>query len=189
MLPTKGVAAGGEVVTIEAADLGGAEGLRGVLGDFYRRTVGTFPQAAQRSVRHLCEDGLISKSGRRLSLEREEIHAQYNVPPAVLHDLVDQRLLRVEPRVGSEYYELSHDTLVKPILADRSERRKAMLRRRRRFALRRRGRCRAARARVPGVSSRLRRGQRVGRVVGVRDPVEPERRRARSGRTLPGRRS
>ena len=133
VLPDKGIAPDGEVVTIEAADLGGAEGLRGVLGDFYRRTVGTFPQSTQRSVHRLCEEGLISKSGRRLSLEREEIRAQYGVSPAVLHDLVDQRLLRVEPRVGSEYYELAHDTLVKPILADRFERRKATLRRRRRF--------------------------------------------------------
>ena len=133
VLPDKGIAPNGEVVTIEAADLGGAEGLRDVLGDFYRRTVGTFPQSTQRSVQHLCEEGLISNSGRRLSLEREEIRAQYRVAPDVLHDLVDQRLLRVEPRVGSEYYELAHDTLVKPILADRSERRKATLRRRRRF--------------------------------------------------------
>ena len=133
VLPDKGIAADGEMVTIEAADLGGAEGLRGVLGDFYRRTVGTFPQSTQRSVHSLCEEGLISKSGRRLSLEREEIRAEYGVSPGVLHDLVDQRLLRVEPRVGSEYYELAHDTLVKPILADRFERRKAVLRRRRRF--------------------------------------------------------
>ncbi len=29
--------------------------------------------------------------------------------------LVDNRLLRADPRVGSVYYELSHDTLVKPI--------------------------------------------------------------------------
>ncbi len=134
VLPGKGPPPAGEVVTIEAVDLGGAEGLRSVLGDFYRRTIGTFPPAAQRSVRHLCEDGLISKSGRRLSLEREEIDAQYGVSAAALHQLVDQRLLRVEPRVGSEYYELSHDTLVKPILADRSLRRKATSRRHRRFA-------------------------------------------------------
>ncbi len=46
-----------------------------VLGDFYRRTVRRSRQPTQRSVQHLCEDGLISKSGRRLSLEREEIRA------------------------------------------------------------------------------------------------------------------
>ena len=39
VLPDKDPPATGEVVTIEAADLGGPEGLRSVLGDFYRRTV------------------------------------------------------------------------------------------------------------------------------------------------------
>lgn len=134
VLPTKGTPPAGQVVTIEAADLGGAEGLRSVLGDFYRRTVGTFPPATQRSVQRLCEEGLISKSGRRLSIERDEIAAHYEVSTATLDELVDQRLLRVEPRVGSAYYELSHDTLVRPILADRAERRKARSRRHRRFA-------------------------------------------------------
>ena len=134
VLPAKGVPPEGQVVTIATDDLGGAEGLRSVLGDFYRRTVATFPPATQRSVQRLCEEGLISKSGRRLSIERDEIGEQYAVQGAILDDLVDQRLLRVEPRVGSTYYELSHDTLVRPILADRAERRKAASRRHRRFA-------------------------------------------------------
>ena len=135
VLPGKGIVPPGKVVTIEAADLGGDDGLRGVLGDFYRRTIATFPPGIQRFAQHLCEDGLISTSGRRLSLEREQIQTQYAVPSDILHELVDQRLLRVEPRVGSEYYELSHDTLVKPILENRSERRRARSRRRRRFAI------------------------------------------------------
>src|SRR4029077_17740756 len=67
-------------------------------------------------------------------VERDEIAAHYEVSIATLDELVDQRLLRVEPRVGGASYELSHDTLVRPILADRAERRKATSRRHRRFA-------------------------------------------------------
>ena len=113
------------MVTIEADDLGGADGLSSVVGDFYRRTIGTFPPKTQRSVQRLCEEGLISKGGRRLSLERDEIAARYGVSAATLDELVDQRLLRAEPRVGSAYYELSHDTLLRPIVADRAERQEA----------------------------------------------------------------
>ena len=134
VLPAKGIPPDGQVVTIATDDLGGAEGLRSVLGDFYRRTVGTFPPATQRLVQRLCEEGLISRSGRRLSIERDEIAGRYEVSQAILDELVDQRLLRVEPRVGSAYYELSHDTLVRPILADRADRRQATSSRRRRFA-------------------------------------------------------
>ena len=76
VLPAKGIPPDGQVVTIATDDLGGAEGLRSVLGDFYRRTVATFPPATQRSVQRLCEEGLISKSGRRLSIERDEIAGQ-----------------------------------------------------------------------------------------------------------------
>jgi len=39
------------------------------------------------------------------------------VPRAVLAKLVELRLLRADVRVGSVYYELSHDTLVEPIRA------------------------------------------------------------------------
>ena len=43
VLPAKGTPPDGQVVTIATDDLGGAEGLRSVLGDFYRRTVGDLP--------------------------------------------------------------------------------------------------------------------------------------------------
>ena len=86
-------------------------------------------------MRALCEDGLISTNQRRLSLEAGRIAEHYKVPPDTLERLVDQRLLRAEPRLGSLYYELSHDTLVRPILADRAEREARQARRRRRVIL------------------------------------------------------
>ncbi len=109
-------------VQIDAQDLGGKAGLDRILSKFYRRTVDSLPAADQRAVRALCERGLINPSGRRLSLELGVIDAQYGVRPATLQALVDGRLLRAEPRVGSVYYELAHDTLVAAILADRNER-------------------------------------------------------------------
>lgn len=133
ILPDKVAALGpDEVARIDAPDLGGREGLDQILSDFYRRTIESLPTSAQRSARHLCEDGLINRSGRRLSLEQDEIAAGYAVGPATLQALVDGRLLRADPRVGSVYYELSHDTLVGPIRAYSDEQRALQRRRRRR---------------------------------------------------------
>ncbi|MGD2090990.1 MAG: hypothetical protein PVH61_32750 [Candidatus Aminicenantes bacterium] len=61
------------------------------------------------------EKGLISVDNRRLSLEEYEIKRKFRISKDILAELVNSRLLRSEPRVGSIYYELSHDTMIAPI--------------------------------------------------------------------------
>jgi hypothetical protein len=124
ILPKKS-ASDGAVVEISEDDLGGRTGLDRILSDFYRREIASFPSNQRKIVRNLCETGLINQRGRRLSLEEEEIGAKYKVSKSILEDLVAHRLLRAEPRVGSVYYELAHDTLAAPILAYRDGARKA----------------------------------------------------------------
>lgn len=120
ILPEKSEdSADGRIVTIDAADLGGKEGLDRILSDFYRRTIESLPPSGRAAARELCEEGLINRGGRRLSLEQDEIGEEFDVGPATLQALVDGRLLRADPRVGSVYYELAHDTLVGPIRAYR----------------------------------------------------------------------
>ena len=121
ILPLKAGGASG-LVEITAGDLGGFDGLNEILRDFYRREVDSFDPEVRAKVKNLCETGLISRSGRRLSLEEGEIQAQFGVSREVLEALIDRRLLRAEPRVGSIYYELAHDTLVAPTMAYRRER-------------------------------------------------------------------
>jgi hypothetical protein len=123
------------LVEITEDDLGGRDGLERIVGDFYRRVLETFPHAQRQALRGLCERGLISHGGRRLSVEEGELCSDFGVSKEVLHALVDQRLLRSEPRVGSVYYELAHDSLTGPILAYRDERIRARDRRRRRILL------------------------------------------------------
>ena len=110
-------------VTVTWEALGKEAGLRTTLASFYERQIATLPsQWAKRRVRRLCEYGLISVSGRRLSLEESEIQRTHKVTKETLDKLVELRLLRADTRVGSVYYELSHDTLVEPILAARRRR-------------------------------------------------------------------
>ncbi len=67
----------------------------------------------------LCEQFLISPEGRRLSVEGRELRLQLKLPPEILNDLVERRLLRTDRRSDSTYYELSHDALVQPVLEGR----------------------------------------------------------------------
>ena len=113
----------GEPVTVTWEALGKEAGLRATLASFYDRQIAALPsQISKRAVRRLCEYGLISVTGRRLSLEEGEIQRRYKVTSETLAKLVELRLLRADTRVGSVYYELSHDTLVEPILAARRRR-------------------------------------------------------------------
>jgi len=101
---------------IKKEDLGGEAGMHKVFQHFYEHRLAELkPPLNKRRVRRLCEKGLISDWDRRLSLEEEVIETQFKVSPALLAQLVDSRLLRSEKRVGSVYYELSHDTLITPI--------------------------------------------------------------------------
>ena len=102
------------------ADLGGEAGLTQTLRDFYREAIGSLPdRRGRRASRRLCEEYLISPEGRRLSLEENELPRQLDLSSETLGRLVASRLLRSESRAESTYYELSHDTLVEPILANR----------------------------------------------------------------------
>ncbi len=114
--------------SVNEEDLGGESGMQRILQDFYANQIGQIVLGKRRAVRRLCEKKLISHTGRRLSLEEETIVKTCKVSKSLLSQLIDNRLLRGEPRLGSNYYELSHDTLVKPIL---DSLRKRMRRRRR----------------------------------------------------------
>jgi formylglycine-generating enzyme required for sulfatase activity len=117
--------AGGNVepVTVTWDALGRDAGLRATLASFCERQIAALPSwRSRQAVRRLCEYGLINVDGRRLSLEEGEIARGYGVAGGALVTLVERRLFRADTRVGSVYYELSHDTLVDPILQARRRR-------------------------------------------------------------------
>jgi len=107
--------ANGQIV-VKEEDFGGEEGMQQILQAFYDTQIKRIKPKNRRATRNLCEKGLISATGRRLSLDEEIIAEKYKVSPEILLALIDYRLLRAVPRLGSYYYEISHDTLVKPIL-------------------------------------------------------------------------
>jgi photosystem II stability/assembly factor-like uncharacterized protein len=112
-------ATNGEVV-LSFKDIGGEPALADTLESFYSDAIRSLPGRHLRSAaRMLCEQFLISPEGRRLSVEGRELRLQLKLPPEILNDLVERRLLRTDRRSDSTYYELSHDALVQPVLEGR----------------------------------------------------------------------
>ena len=68
-------------------------------------------------------------------LAKDEIHSVSGVSEVQLEKLEDQRLIRAEPRRGSTYYELAHDTLIQPVLEARRQRQEEERRRNRVLAI------------------------------------------------------
>ncbi|MBX2891047.1 MAG: hypothetical protein KF734_08990 [Saprospiraceae bacterium] len=86
--------------------------------------------AEQLAARRLIEEGLVyEKEQRRLTLFDVQIHESYGISDDLLLRLVDTHLLRAEPNLRGGYtYELSHDTLVAPVLKAKTRRLEAELR-------------------------------------------------------------
>jgi len=80
-------------------------------------------------VTHLIEDGLIfEQEEQRLSLFVGQIKTEYKISDELLIRLVNSRLIRAEiGSTGGIYYELSHDTLVEPILKAKNKRKEEEL--------------------------------------------------------------
>lgn len=78
----------------------------------------------QLAARKFIEEGLIfEEEERRLSLYEGQIFKTYNVSPTLLRRLIDTHLIRSEPSMRGGYsYELSHDTLVAPVLKAKAKR-------------------------------------------------------------------
>ncbi len=130
---------------ISIEDLKGTRGMKRIIGNYYRTVILKFPRLRlgwnscrynpsainlllfnrpRSAIRKLCEHGLIAGFYRN-SLMVDVIKHRYGVPERDLSDLVNERLLRTEPRLGSQFYELSHDALVEPLIMIRRSKRLA----------------------------------------------------------------
>lgn len=88
--------------------------------NYYEEQLGKIePETARRKAKLLIEEGLIlEEEERRLSLDEGHIRTLYEIDGDLLDKLVATHIVRREPNsLGGFSYELSHDTLVAPILA------------------------------------------------------------------------
>lgn len=107
------------LTTITSHELGGRKRLATIVSDFYKQTIAKLPKTERKHARRLCEEGLLTAEGFRLTLQEKQILSDYRISQASLEALEEARLLRKEPRLESYFYELSHDSLAQPILDNR----------------------------------------------------------------------
>ncbi|MCP3933275.1 MAG: hypothetical protein GY705_29745 [Bacteroidetes bacterium] len=101
---------------IKPEDIGNIES---IYKNYYFDQIGFLDNDDERkAARRLIEEGLIfEEEERRLTLYEGQIEKQYGVKLPLLKKLVDSHLLRAESSAQGGYtYELSHDTLVAPVL-------------------------------------------------------------------------
>jgi formylglycine-generating enzyme required for sulfatase activity len=107
---------------ITPAFFGGESGIEAIRDKFYADVLNLFqPDHKRNAVQRLVEEKLISAE-RRIIAERETLKQALGLTDDDLTLLCRERLLREEPRGGSYYYELSHDTLLAPVLKAKAKR-------------------------------------------------------------------
>ena len=106
---------------VQVADVGNLEV---IIEQYYENQIQNFDVSEQLPARRLIEEGLVfEEEERRLSIYEGQIFKTYKVKPDTLRRLVDSHLLRAEPSLSGGYtYELSHDTLVAPVLKAKNKR-------------------------------------------------------------------
>ncbi len=104
-----------ENFTITPEFYGGKEGIKTIIKEFYSGVISRIPPEYQDQVETLLAVNLI-RNKRRIIMEESAIITDSNIPKAILDQLHDERMLRKEARTGNFYYEISHDTLVAPVL-------------------------------------------------------------------------
>ena len=107
---------------VQHQDFGGQSGVQEILNDYYERAIGQLSEKEQPIARQFIEEGLIV-NGKRVGVAQGVEASRFGVGADLLEKLLDSRLIRSETIHLGKIYELSHDTLVEPILTSYETRR------------------------------------------------------------------
>ena len=114
-------------IVVDESDFGGAKGIKSILNNYYEAEIDELDINERPLARKFIEEGLIV-GGRRVGVS-EGVEAQnYGIPAILLSKLLKSRLIRAENTHLGRSFELSHDTLVAPILESYEIRRKEEVR-------------------------------------------------------------
>lgn len=94
---------------------GGEQGFKSILNDYYENAINELPDESQPKARKFIEEGLIV-GGRRVGMTEGVEKSRYQIDQDLLDQLLDSRLIRAEITHLGRSFEVSHDTLVEPIV-------------------------------------------------------------------------
>ncbi|MFT5764651.1 MAG: WD40 repeat protein, partial [Saprospiraceae bacterium] len=111
-------------IVVSSDFYGGGSGIDNILNDYYETEIQKIGNEEEQNLaRKLIEEGLII-DGSRVSVSEAGIISQYKIPVDLLNRLRESRIIRAETTHLGKAYEVSHDTLVSPILKSYEKRRK-----------------------------------------------------------------
>ncbi len=103
--------------------LGGEKGIQDILNNYYVHQIEALgTEAEQLAARKLIEEGLIV-DGARVGVAEAVVQRTYGIDNELLYRLIGSRLIRGQNTPLGKVYELSHDTLIPPILTSYTDRR------------------------------------------------------------------
>ncbi len=110
-----------ELKNITANQLGD---IKNIFEAYYNRLIEGIDKTKIKNVKKLFEEGLIFEKDKiRVPLYKGQITSSYGIEEALLYKLVNTHLIRSEQDInGKEKYELSHDSLIEPILKAKEKR-------------------------------------------------------------------
>lgn len=116
------------IQTIEKEHIGGSEGIDLILNNYYENAIKSIgKEEEQAKVRKLIEEGLIV-DGTRVSLAESFILSRYDLSSELLQKVLNTRIIKPENTHLGKAYEVSHDTLVAPIVNSYEKRQQEELR-------------------------------------------------------------
>lgn len=111
-----------DLKVVRSEHIGGAAGITNILNNYYEDRVATFgTEEEQLKARRLIEEGLIV-DGARVGLAEAILFQRYDISPELLARMESTRIIKPENTHLGRAYEVSHDTLVEPILRSYKER-------------------------------------------------------------------
>lgn len=105
------------MVTADYLDKSGdiTEGVQNILNSYYERRITALGEQDAKAAIRLIEEGLIM-NGVRISLPPKVIQDTFGISEALLSKIMETRIIRAEVSHTGLVYEVSHDTLVAPIV-------------------------------------------------------------------------
>lgn len=94
---------------------GGEAGFNSILNNYYENAINNLPEEDRIKARRFIEEGLIVGE-RRVGMTEGVERERYKIDPYLIDVLLDSRLIRAEVTHLGRSFEVSHDTLIEPIV-------------------------------------------------------------------------
>ena len=113
--------AGMDKVRVAPELVGGAKGIKDIISNYYYNQISKFAEEDKKKIEILLQEGL-TVDRRRIAQSEASIIKDYEIDPVMLDQLVQSRLIRPESTRLGTTFEISHDTLLAPILESLEQR-------------------------------------------------------------------